>query len=88
MTTQTKTAVVRARIEPHVKESAERVLGKLGLTSSEAISVFYHKIIAEQGIPFSLALPNRETREVIQATRKKKNVNVFTSVADWKRQLG
>ncbi len=87
MKTNLKTATVRARIEPKVKSQAERVLRTLGISSSEAINVFYRKIVAEQGIPFSLSIPTKETREAIRATRKKDQTEVFTSLTDWKRQI-
>jgi len=84
--TQTKTTTVRARIEPDIKRRAEKVLKTIGLTSSEAINVFYHKIAAEQGIPFSLHIPNRESQaaiEEVRATKKVKNL----SLEDWKLSL-
>ena len=35
-----KTETVRARVEPELKRDAEAVLRKIGLTSSEAITLF------------------------------------------------
>ncbi len=73
----TKTAIVRARIEPSVKEKAENILRKIGLTPSQAISVFYHRIASEKAIPFSLHIPNAETRKAITDARAGKNLTVF-----------
>ena len=36
-----KTATIRARTEPSLKADAERVFRKLGISSSEAINLFY-----------------------------------------------
>ncbi len=36
----TKTETVRARIEPELKRDAEAVLSELGLSTSEAITLF------------------------------------------------
>lgn len=53
-----KTANLYARIEPDVKEKAEKVLEELGIPVSNAINMFYKQIILQQGIPFDLKLPN------------------------------
>ena len=65
----TKTALVRARIQPSIKEKAETVLSKIGISPSEAINVFYRRIVSDKGIPFSLHVPNAETRTAIRAMK-------------------
>ncbi len=60
----TKTALVRARMVPSIKKKAEMVLSKIGISPSEAINVFYRRIASDGGIPFSLNVPNAETRAV------------------------
>lgn len=69
MTTTIKTAIVRARMEPSVKKKAEIVLRKIGLSPSEAINVFYRRVAREQGIPFSLDVPNSKTRAAMKEIR-------------------
>ncbi len=68
--TMTKTATVRARMNPSVKKRAEAVLRKIGITPSEAISVFYHRVATEKAVPFSLHVPNAETRAVMRALER------------------
>ncbi len=51
-----KTATVLARIEPDVKEEAEKILSQLGISSSVVINALYKKIIRTRGIPFSFDL--------------------------------
>ncbi len=72
MATITKTAFVRARIEPSVKMKAENVMRKIGISPSEAINVFYRRVVQEQGIPFSLNIPNAGTRKAIEDIKKGK----------------
>jgi DNA-damage-inducible protein J len=72
----TKTASVRARIEPSVKKKAEVVLSKIGISPSEAINVFYRRIALDKGIPFSLHVPNAETRAAIRALESGKGKTV------------
>lgn len=52
----TKSAMIRARIEPQAKNAAEEILKNLGLNPTEAISMFYYQIILKKGIPFSVSL--------------------------------
>lgn len=74
----TKTAFVRARIEPSVKKKAEMVLSKIGISPSEAISVFYRRIVSDKGIPFSLNVPNAETRKAIESSKLRKNLRTMS----------
>lgn len=39
-----KVAIINTRIEPKLKSEAEHILHKLGLTSAEAIRLFYKQI--------------------------------------------
>ncbi len=74
----TKTAFVRARIEPSVKKKAEGVLSQIGISPSEAINVFYRRIVSDKGIPFSLNIPNKETRKAIENIRSRKNLKTVS----------
>lgn len=56
-----KTATVRARVEPALKEKAEGVLGELGLNASTAITLYYEQIVKRHAIPFEISLPNAAT---------------------------
>ena len=48
----TRSANVMVRVEPEIKEQAEKVMEKLGLSASTAINLFYRQMIAEQALPF------------------------------------
>jgi len=63
-----KTAVVQARIEPTLKLEVERVLRKIGLSTTEAINIFFSRIRLERGIPFEVKIPNEETLRVFRDT--------------------
>jgi DNA-damage-inducible protein J len=65
-----KTAQVRARIDPVVKEQAEGILEELGLNPSAAISTFYSQIVLRRGLPFLLEVPNEETVAAIEDVRR------------------
>lgn len=53
----TKSANLYVRIEPEVKEQAENILSTLGISTSNAINMFYKQIILQKGIPFEVKIP-------------------------------
>ncbi|MDD8049144.1 MAG: type II toxin-antitoxin system RelB/DinJ family antitoxin [Thomasclavelia sp.] len=54
-----KSANLYARIEPEVKKQAEEILSVLGVSSSNAINMFYKQIILQQGLPFEVKIPTK-----------------------------
>jgi addiction module RelB/DinJ family antitoxin len=54
----TKSANLYVRIEPDVKEQAEKILAALGIPASNAINMFYKQIILNKGLPFEVKLPS------------------------------
>ena len=54
----TKTANVLARVEPDVKEQAEAIMARLGISASTVINMLYKQIIMTRSIPFPLSVPN------------------------------
>lgn len=53
----TKNTTLNLRVDPIVKQQAEDVLNKLGITMSTAINMYLRKIYLTQGIPFTMELP-------------------------------
>ena len=52
-----KTATLNLRVNPTVKERAEKVLSQLGVPMSPAIDMYLNQISLTGGIPFSVSLP-------------------------------
>ena len=69
-----KTETVRARVEPGLKHEAETVLRRLGLTATEAITLFYRQLTLRQGLPFDVKIPNAETLEAMQQARDREGL--------------
>jgi DNA-damage-inducible protein J len=82
-----KTETIRARVEPGLKRDAEAVLKKLGLTSSEAITLFLAQVKLTNGLPFPLRVPNKETKRAIKDARARKGVETFDSVSAWAKKV-
>ena len=75
------TEVVRARIEPTIKERATAVLADMGLSVSDAIRLLLTRVAAEEALPFEIRTPNAKTRAAMKAARKGAG-RAFTSVDD------
>lgn len=69
-----KSATVRARVEPQLKQRAEAMLDELGLSATTAITLFYRQIVQHRGLPFEVRIPNAVTRRAMQSARSGRGV--------------
>jgi len=83
-----KTAVISARIDPDLKRSAEEVFKKLGLTATQAITLFYKHVELEHGLPFAVRIPNDVTAEALEQARTRQNLESFNTLEDLFKDLG
>ena len=65
-----KSATVRARIEPELKNEVETLFHELGLTVTEAINIFYKQVKLMHGLPFPVRIPNKATKKTFDQTAK------------------
>lgn len=71
-----KEATISTRIEPKLKTKAEHILHEVGLTSAEAVRLFYTQICLHKGLPFDVAIPNETTQQAMKAARAHKTHKV------------
>ncbi|TGL16309.1 type II toxin-antitoxin system RelB/DinJ family antitoxin [Leptospira meyeri] len=83
-----KTAMIRARVEDNLKKDVENILERLGLSTSEAINIFYHQIKLTRGIPFAVKMPNKITKKTLESTDKNENLKTFKSKKELFENLG
>ena len=77
-----KTSNLYARIEPDVKEQAERILSALGIPVSNAINMFYKQIILQRGIPFEMKLPASQVPDFSQLTKEQLHTELEKGYVD------
>jgi len=64
-----KTAIINARVKPELKNDVEKILAQLGISTTQAITMFFEQIKLNRGIPFELKLYfNRQQYEPYQAS--------------------
>jgi DNA-damage-inducible protein J len=56
-----KTAYINARVDRSLKAKAERILSRVGISTTDAITMLLHQIVLRRGLPFEARIPNKET---------------------------
>ena len=73
----TKTTAITVRLDPQVKKDAQAVLKELGLTTTQAVSLFFKQISLNKGLPFAVEIPNEETIQAIEDGLNRCNLKTF-----------
>ena len=60
--------MVRARLEPELKKHTEAIFQELGLSVTQAITLFYKQVEARNGLPFNVVIPSKETSATFEST--------------------
>jgi DNA-damage-inducible protein J len=72
-----RTATVRARIQPELKTEVEELFDRLGVTTSEAITMFFSQVRIRKGLPFAVEVPNEVTRRTFEATDRGEDLHAY-----------
>lgn len=88
-----KTSTMHTRIETDLKENVESIFAQLGLTSADAIKLFYRQVELQGGLPFEVKVPHKilaEQRlfEEIELGRKSAEEKGYMSLSESKSALG
>ena len=82
-----KSAIVAIRMNPRVKHGAEKVFGELGLSPSQAVSLFYQQVRLHGGLPFAVKIPNARTMKAFSEAGKGE-MDSFNSAAAMFEEAG
>ena len=80
------TALIRARIDPQIKEEASTVLAAMGLTVSEACRLLLTRIARDKALPFDLLVPSTDASAALRAAGQGK-LAPFDSIEDLRAHL-
>ena len=69
-------ATVRARVDSDLKQEAEAIFKKLGIDTSQAIVMFLNMVKLQNGIPFDMKIPNKETLKAMQEAKEFKGEKI------------
>ena len=81
-----KTEMIRARVEPKLKRQAEELFSELGLSATEAITLFYKQVTLHRGLPFTVRMPNVETAEALRQARDGDDLSEYSGLEELKAE--
>lgn len=55
-----RAAMIHARMEQELKQSVESIFRELGITTTEAVTLFYKQVKMRRGLPFAVEVPDEE----------------------------
>ena len=82
-----KSSMIRARVEPELKAEVDKIFQELGLTATEAITLFYHQVKARKGIPFELTVPNEITMETARKTDAGQELSEYANLDEFRKKM-
>lgn len=83
-----RTAMIRARTEQELKNETEKIFHLLGLTFTEAITLFLQQVRLHRGLPFEIKIPNKITIKAIKDMKKRQSLTESKDAEDMFRKLG
>ncbi len=63
------TEMIHIRVDRETKQQATEALAHMGLSVSDAVRMFLHRVVADQAFPLELKVPNAETRTAMLEAR-------------------
>ncbi len=81
------TTMINARIDQKTKNQVVEILHSLGLTTSQAISLFFRQIIYTRGIPFEIKIPNETTLKTFRKTDAGKGLHRVSGIKQLAKEL-
>jgi len=78
-----KSSNLYVRIEPDLKEQAEKVFEGLGISMSNAVGLFLKQVVINQGIPFELKLAQVKIKSVDTLTEAEFNAEIEKGYTDY-----
>jgi len=83
-----KSAMIRARVDPNLKDEVESVFEQLGLSATQAITLFYQQVKLNRGLPFDVCIPNAVTQRTFAETDAGENIIRCENAQDMFARLG
>ncbi|MHB8092298.1 MAG: type II toxin-antitoxin system RelB/DinJ family antitoxin [Syntrophales bacterium] len=83
-----RTAMINARTERELKNEVEEILQSLGMSTTEAINIFFRQVKLRRGLPFPVEIPNDKTLKVFQDSEESKGLVECSDADDMFNRLG
>ncbi|MCK4762889.1 MAG: type II toxin-antitoxin system RelB/DinJ family antitoxin [Candidatus Aminicenantes bacterium] len=75
-----KTANINVKLEVGLKKEVDAIFKSLGISTAEAVRLFFRKVKDFKRLPFEDDVPNEETLQVMRDTDEGKNLTEWESL--------
>ena len=82
-----KSTVISTKIDARLKEDVTVIFKRLGLSATEAITLFYKMVKRKNGLPFEAEIPNKETLQAVKEIEEGKDLVYCKNADDLFRKL-
>jgi DNA-damage-inducible protein J len=83
-----RTAMVNARTERELKKEVEEILQSLGISTTEAINIFFRQVKLRRGLPFPVEIPNDVTLKAFKDSEEGNGLVRCKDADDMFKKLG
>lgn len=83
-----KKATINVKTDESLKKQVDKIFKKIGLTSSDAINIFYHQVKFAKGLPFPVLIPNRLTAKTMTEVENAENINKYENLDAFFQKMG
>ena len=63
-----KNGYLTARVDKDLKAKADKVLRRVGVSTTDLITMLLHQVVLKNGVPFDVRIPNAETIKAMHET--------------------
>ena len=63
-----KNGYLTARVDKDLKAKADKVLRRLGVSTTDLVTMLLHQVVLKNGVPFDVRIPNAETIKAMRET--------------------
>lgn len=67
------------RVDEAIYHQAKDILSQIGLSYSQAVSVFNNMIVMNKGLPFDVKIPTKHTQKALQELENKQGKSFSTT---------
>ena len=83
-----RTAMINARTEKDLKDEVEGIFKALGISTTEAINIFFRQVKLRRGLPFAVEIPNGTTLKTFRDSDSGKGLVECSDATDLFKKLG
>jgi DNA-damage-inducible protein J len=83
-----RTAMINERTEVELKTEVEGILKTLGMSTTEAINIFFKQVKMRRGLPFPVEIPNEDTLKTFRDSEAGKGLVECKNADDMFKKLG